>query len=122
MESSSKHSELLERINQLNILRESNATLRAESEANARRARLLDAQVTQLTSELEPLKEELRIANGQVDEKARQLSRLEVENQQWKDRNSQLLTKVDLDNLQHISLTEIYPFSTIVSTPMMFKL
>lgn len=104
MENSSQHADLLERINQLNILRESNATLRAESEANARRARHLENQLSQLTVELDPIKEEARTVRAELDEKERQLSRLEDENRQWKDRNSQLLTKVSDASSSHCDL------------------
>ncbi|TDL22268.1 hypothetical protein BD410DRAFT_789007 [Rickenella mellea] len=95
LENSSQHAELLEKINQHNILRESNATLRAESEAHSRRARQLEAQLQKLTSELDPIKEELRVTRAELGEKDRQLGRLEGENRQWKDRNTELLTKYD---------------------------
>ena len=94
MESSAAHAELVERINQLNILRESNATLRAESEANARRVKQLETQVSTLNLELDPAKEEARTSRAQLEEKEKLVTRLEDENRQWKERNSQLLTKV----------------------------
>ncbi|KAH8108682.1 TPR/MLP1/MLP2-like protein-domain-containing protein [Phellopilus nigrolimitatus] len=94
VESSAEHTELLERINQLNILRESNATLRAESDAHARKARQLESTLNQLRTELGPVKEEARILRAELEEKERQTHRLEDENRQWKERNSQLLTKV----------------------------
>ena len=93
---SAEHAELLERINQLNILRESNATLRAESDAHARKARQLETSLNQLQAELNPLKEEARTLRAELDAKNSQISRLEDENRQWKERNSQLLTKVCL--------------------------
>lgn len=84
----------MERITQMNILRESNATLRAESEAHARKARQLESTLAQLQAELGPLKEESKVVRAELEEKNKQMSRLEKENMQWKERNSQLLTKV----------------------------
>ncbi|KAL5512816.1 hypothetical protein ACEPAG_3082 [Sanghuangporus baumii] len=92
---SAEHAELLERINQLNILRESNATLRAESEAQARKARQLETTLNQLQSELNPLKEEAKMLHAELDAKNAQVQRLEDESRQWKERNAQLLTKYD---------------------------
>jgi nucleoprotein TPR len=40
--SEAQHAELIEKINQLNILRESNATLRSDCETHAKRSRELE--------------------------------------------------------------------------------
>ncbi|KAF9805161.1 hypothetical protein IEO21_09180 [Rhodonia placenta] len=98
--SEAQHAELVERINQLTILRESNATLRADCEAHAKRARELDVKLKQLSTELEPTKEHLRIAQAEIESKDQQIKRLEEESQRWKERNSQLLSKVC--KLRHI--------------------
>ncbi|KIJ29665.1 hypothetical protein M422DRAFT_147805, partial [Sphaerobolus stellatus SS14] len=55
--SAAQHAELLERINQLNLLRESNATLRSECEAHRKRSESLQLDLNQLRAELRPLKE-----------------------------------------------------------------
>ncbi|EIN12937.1 hypothetical protein PUNSTDRAFT_97919 [Punctularia strigosozonata HHB-11173 SS5] len=105
--SQAQHAELLEKINQLTILRESNATLRAESEANARRARDLDLKLQRLTTELEPAKEEARLAQAELSARDAQLQRLQEENKKWQERNSQLLTKYDrIDPAEVQSLKE----------------
>ncbi|KAG8753074.1 hypothetical protein FRC12_011679, partial [Ceratobasidium sp. 428] len=57
--SSTQHAELVDKINQLNILRESNSTLRAESEANRKRAERFQSQLLRLKTEQEPIKLEL---------------------------------------------------------------
>ncbi|KAI0953616.1 hypothetical protein AcW1_007790 [Taiwanofungus camphoratus] len=93
--SEAQHAELVERINQLTILRESNATLRADCEAHARRARELDVKLKQVSTELDPAKEELRVARAELEAKEQQVRRLEEESQRWKERNSQLLSKYD---------------------------
>ena len=92
--SEAQHAELVERINQLTILRESNATLRADCEAHARRARDLDNKLREVTAELDPVKEQLRIAQAELEAKEQAIKRAEDESQKWKGRNSQLLSKV----------------------------
>ncbi|KAF8887179.1 hypothetical protein BD779DRAFT_1672932 [Infundibulicybe gibba] len=93
--SAAQHAELLDRINQLNILRESNATLRADCENHAKRSRELEAKLKQLAQELDPAKEQARVAQAELDACKSQLKRLEDENRRWQERNSQLLTKYD---------------------------
>ena len=125
VENSSEHSELLERINQLNILRESNATLRAESDANVRKTRQLEAKLNELQTEVGPLKEEVTTLRAEVEAKDRQIQRLEDENRQWKERNSQLLTKVSPDFIFFISLFSscvCLSFSTIGPIQMTSRL
>ncbi|KAK7048611.1 protein MLP1 [Favolaschia claudopus] len=93
--SSAQHAELVERINQLNILRESNATLRAESENHAKRSRELEARLKQLSAQLNPAKEQARVAQAELEARKSQMTRLEEENRKWQERNTQLLSKYD---------------------------
>lgn len=85
---------MVERINQLNILRESNATLRSDCENYAKRARDLDNKLKQLSAELEPAKEQARVAQAELEARDTQVKRLEAESRRWQERNSQLLSKV----------------------------
>jgi nucleoprotein TPR len=94
--SEAQHAEMIERINQLNILRESNATLRSDCERHAKRARDLETKLQQLSSELDPVKEQARIAGAELEARGNQVKRLEEENRRWQERNSQLLSKVGL--------------------------
>ncbi|KAI6016240.1 TPR/MLP1/MLP2-like protein-domain-containing protein [Pisolithus marmoratus] len=93
--SDAQHAEMLERINQLNILRESNATLRADCETYAKRARDLDARLKALSTELEPAKEEARVARAELQARDAQIVLLEGECKRWQERNTQLLSKYD---------------------------
>ncbi|CAL1712475.1 unnamed protein product [Somion occarium] len=105
--SEAQHAELVERIQQLNILRESNATLRADCEANAKRARQLETKLEQLSAELEPVKEELRVTKAELEARNQQVKRLEEESRRWQERNTQLLTKYDrIDPAEVQSLKE----------------
>lgn len=92
--SAAQHAELVERINQLNILRESNATLRAESESANKKARDLESKLKRLSAELEPAKEQARSAQAELEATKVQMQRLEQESRRWQERNTQLLSKV----------------------------
>lgn len=92
--SAAQHAELVERINQLNILRESNATLRAECESATKKSRELEAKLAQLSKELEPAKEHALSAQAELEATKGQMQRLEQESRTWQERNSQLLSKV----------------------------
>jgi nucleoprotein TPR len=92
--SDAQHAELVEKINQLTLLRESNATLRTDSESHAKRAKTLDAKVKALTSELDPLREQARVALAELEAQRQQVSLLEDESRKWQERNTQLLSKV----------------------------
>jgi nucleoprotein TPR len=78
----------------LNILRESNATLRSDCENYAKRSRELEAKLQRLSAELDPAKEQARMARAEIEACASQIKRLEEENSRWQERNAQLLTKV----------------------------
>ncbi|KDR82878.1 hypothetical protein GALMADRAFT_58080 [Galerina marginata CBS 339.88] len=93
--SAAQHAELVERINQLNILRESNATLRTESESAIKKARELESKLKQLSEELEPAKEKARSAQAELEATKLQMQRLEQESRRWQERNTQLLSKYD---------------------------
>ncbi|KZV92725.1 hypothetical protein EXIGLDRAFT_836242 [Exidia glandulosa HHB12029] len=93
--SAQQQAELVERINQLNILRESNATLRSDSQALRKRVTQLETQVQSLASELEPVKNEARDAKAELESRMQQIAQLERENSKWKERNQQILKKYD---------------------------
>ncbi|CAA7262954.1 unnamed protein product [Cyclocybe aegerita] len=93
--SAAQHAELVERINQLNILRESNATLRAEAESAAKKARDLEVKLNDLSKELDPAKEQARSAQAELNATKVQMQRLEQESRRWQERNAQLLSKYD---------------------------
>lgn len=119
--SEAQHAELVERINQLTILRESNATLRADCESHAKRARALDVKLQAVTAEMDPIKEQLRVARAELEAKEKQIDKLEDESQSWQKRNAQLLSKVCGLYLGEFGLTKNF-VSTIESTLSKFKL
>ncbi|KAG8871481.1 hypothetical protein FRB98_000746 [Tulasnella sp. 332] len=98
-----QHSELLEKINQLNILRESNTTLRAETEGYRSRVHRLEEQLSALSSQLDPLQSELRATKAEVGANQDTIKMLEGECDRWRTRNAQLLTQykqVDPEDLR----------------------
>ncbi|KAK7028127.1 Protein mlp1 [Paramarasmius palmivorus] len=90
-----QHNELVERINQLNILRESNATLRSDCEAQTKRAKDLEARLAALSRKLEPAEEAAKIAKAELEARNAHVKRLEEENKRWQERNQQILSKYD---------------------------
>lgn len=93
--SATQHAELLEKINQLSILRESNATLRDEAERSVRRAASLEQQLTAATAELDPLREQLRTAHVELEACQAQLRLVQEDNARWQARTQQILQKYD---------------------------
>lgn len=88
------HDILMNKINELTVYRESNATLRAESEAKGKRVIELDTKLRQVTDELTPAKQELLVLQAELDARSSQIARLTQDNRKWQERNQQLLTKV----------------------------
>ena len=107
--SASQHAELVERINQLNVLRESNATLRADCESHAKRSRELEARLRRVSAELEPVKEKFGTSQAELEASKAHILRLEEENRRWQERNAQLLSKV-MTLLRHLFIWLTTPF------------
>ncbi|KAF8547448.1 hypothetical protein OG21DRAFT_1490222 [Imleria badia] len=80
--SEAQHDEMLERINQLDILRESNVPPRADCETYSKRSRELDAKL-KVPAELE------------LHARHAQITLLETDCKRWQERNTQLLSKHD---------------------------
>jgi nucleoprotein TPR len=91
-----QHAELVEKIQQLNLVRESNATLRAVSDAHSKRSCELDAKLNGIIQKLDPLRERARTMRAELDARYEHVARPEEENRRRQERNSQLLTKVHL--------------------------
>ena len=84
----------MNKINELTVYRESNATLRAEGEAKGKRVTELDTKLRQVTDELTPTKQELLVVRAELDARNSQIARLTQDNHKWQERNQQLLAKV----------------------------
>ncbi|SPO39742.1 uncharacterized protein PSFLO_05223 [Pseudozyma flocculosa] len=89
--SASQHAELLERIQELNQLRESNATLQQEADKSAKRIAQLEALVSSSKGELQPLKEQLMNAQVELESCQAQLNVVQEDNKRWQARAQSLL-------------------------------
>ena len=88
-----QHQELLEKLNSLNVLRESNATLRDTSDRHVQRAKRLEAEVLQLQAQLNPLQARVRALEAEVEANGREVKILETDNARWKERMQEVLQK-----------------------------
>ncbi|WAR55491.1 hypothetical protein PtB15_6B232 [Puccinia triticina] len=93
--SSAEHAQLLDQINTLNMIRESNVTLREEASRSERKAKQLEEQLKTTSETVEPLKQELRELQLTVQQYQQEIGILNEDNQRWKLRNQQILEKYD---------------------------
>lgn len=99
--------ELMEKINQLNILRESNVTLREENEKNMKKAGSLEVKLKEVERTTEPLKEEVRTLQAELEAKASEIKTLEEDCARWRTRSQQILAKYErIDPVEHQKLKE----------------
>ncbi|CEH16539.1 Uncharacterized conserved coiled-coil protein [Ceraceosorus bombacis] len=104
--SSKHHEELLEKVNQLSILRESNATLRDEAERATRKAAQLESQLNARNAELEPLREQLRITQVELEAKEGQLRIIQEDNKRWQARAQSILQQYNRVDPEDIAKLE----------------
>ncbi|KAJ3344099.1 hypothetical protein HDU93_003262 [Gonapodya sp. JEL0774] len=101
----SAQSELLEKINELNIIRESNSTLRAQNETNLKEVQHLRAANQKLELELFPLRNKVQELEAEVGAQKSLNVMLQSEVQKWRDRNAQILAKYErIDPVEHNEL------------------
>ena len=84
----------MERLNQINLLRESNALLRSEANASKQHVARLESDLNKISTELEPLRQKLLTAEAAVVARDAQLEQAQKEVQHWQERNQQILSKV----------------------------
>ncbi|KDN51342.1 hypothetical protein K437DRAFT_254932 [Tilletiaria anomala UBC 951] len=105
VESSAQHAELLDKVNQLSILRESNATLREETERANRRARELETALSTTTAQIEPLNERLRTTQVELESLQAQLKLVQEDNKRWQARAQSILqqyNQVDPEEIKRL--------------------
>ncbi|CUS24744.1 LAQU0S19e00650g1_1 [Lachancea quebecensis] len=102
-----EHNKLLEQLNQLNLLRESNITLRSEVQKKSQRCQELEGQVNDLQQSLQPLESELASLKRSVKAKDSQISLISEETNRWKQRSQDILSKFErIDPEEHKKLGE----------------
>ena len=105
--SSSEFEEFQGMKEQVNVLRDSNRTLRSEYEKELQRAKSFEAEMTQLRSKLGPMMAQVRDANAKLKAQTETIATLTADNEQWKNRTQEILTKYDqIDPEEHRRLVE----------------
>lgn len=98
-----EHASLSSEVEQLNLLRESNVTLRNELQSNINRIKNLEAQLVEYSNKFEPLESEVSRLNAELQSKLQQVSLITEEKDRWKQRSQNILTKYDRIDPQEYS-------------------
>ncbi|KAI9009527.1 TPR/MLP1/MLP2-like protein-domain-containing protein [Gaertneriomyces semiglobifer] len=88
-----RHQELIEKVEQANLFRESNITLRAQLEQSAKRNAELESKLSELKKELDPLRQQVSDLVLEVDAQKAGNTKLAEDNKYWKARVDQILQK-----------------------------
>ncbi|QSL65789.1 hypothetical protein MERGE_000067 [Pneumocystis wakefieldiae] len=103
--STSQYQDLMSKINELNILRESNTVLRTENKINVEKLKEHEKSIQNLTSQIQPLEDQLRMLQAEQEVKESQLKLTQEDNERWKNRVQQILQKhgqTDPDELKNL--------------------
>jgi nucleoprotein TPR len=90
-----EHKELMDKISELNILRESNSALRFDGEKKGKKVIELSAKIEELVAKIEPLEMVRRELEAEKEVKDAQMKLLNEDNERWKTRTQQILQKYD---------------------------
>ncbi|GAV55641.1 hypothetical protein ZYGR_0AY00330 [Zygosaccharomyces rouxii] len=102
-----QHEKIIEQLTQLNLLRESNITLRNAAEEENKKNRELQGELNQLRERILPLETELNTLHTSILEKDQQLNLYKEEANRWKERSQEILHKHDrIDPEDHKELKE----------------
>ncbi|KAI4190109.1 MAG: hypothetical protein LQ346_004979 [Caloplaca aetnensis] len=89
------HKKIMDELEQLNTLRESNATLRSESRQARTALALKTQEVEELVAQVEPLQAQLRDLTSQVETQAGEARLLQEDRNRWRQRTQDILQKYD---------------------------
>ncbi|SGY80993.1 BQ5605_C009g05432 [Microbotryum silenes-dioicae] len=101
--STTQQAELMERIHQSELLRESNHTLREEHRAMMRTNKTLEKRNGEMRAELEPLKSHVVELQAEIEAKQHTIRLLEEDNERWKVRNQTILAKYERIDPEELS-------------------
>lgn len=87
--------DLLTKLNELNLIRESNTTLRVENERNLKTIRRLESELENLNAKLDPLEALVSSSVAEQQAKDKEIQLLNEDNTRWKERNQAILQKYD---------------------------
>lgn len=116
---SQEHEKVMAQLNDINILRESNATLRQQSQFYAQKAKDLEIAYETQKSTYEPLESQLRDALAEIEMKEQQIKLTQQDNNRWKERTQQILQKYEVSSLLLPSIitvihTNLFFFSVLI--------
>ncbi|AGO11185.1 AaceriAFR286Wp [[Ashbya] aceris (nom. inval.)] len=92
---SQNQEELFEKLNQLNLLRESNTSLRNESEKLSEQNELLQHELSSLQDKVQPMEAQIKSLTATITEKEQQLALLKEESNRWKQRSQDIMHKYE---------------------------
>ncbi|KAG0076994.1 hypothetical protein BGZ92_002160, partial [Podila epicladia] len=95
MVSKEKHEEILEKINQINLLRESNTMLRAENDRLQKLVTELEERNRELQSTLDPLNQQVREMTVDLETSKEELKQLGEDRDRWRTRTHDIMAKHD---------------------------
>ncbi|KAJ8326896.1 Protein mlp1 [Batrachochytrium dendrobatidis] len=102
-----KHRELLEKIEQANLLRESNVTLRDQNEQTLKRLKRTEARLEEVEAQLMPLRERSGELEAEIEARKMENKHLAEDNERWQSRTQQILQKYErIDPVEHSKLKE----------------
>ena len=89
------HEKVLAQLNDINILRESNSTLRQQSQFYSQKVTDLEADLTKLRASTTPLENQVRTLSAELETKTQQLALSQQDGARWRTRAQQILQKYD---------------------------
>ncbi|KAH0556454.1 hypothetical protein GP486_005636 [Trichoglossum hirsutum] len=105
--SSAAHKDLMEKLNELNLIRESSVTLRNEARVAREQLEEKSRKVEELLSQIQPLESRTREIENQLEIKNGEMKLLQEDRDRWQQRNQQILQKYDrIDPAEMESLKE----------------
>ncbi|GJJ72146.1 nucleoprotein TPR [Entomortierella parvispora] len=87
--------ELLDKVNQLNILRESNSTLRTENSRLQTRVQSMENNLRNLNSQLNPMKDQLAELRTELQFSKDELQQVGEDRDRWRSRTQEIMAKHD---------------------------
>ncbi|CAD6889268.1 unnamed protein product [Tilletia controversa] len=100
--SSAQQQDLLEKVQQVNLLRESNATLRQETERAKSRIATLEVQLRTIQTELQPLRERATMAEAELESSREQAKILEEDSKRWQTRVQNILAQYNQQDPEEV--------------------
>jgi nucleoprotein TPR len=92
---SKDHDQLLQELHQLNLLRESNTTLRNELHANVARVKDLEQKLSESDAKVEPLETNVVQLQAEITHKVQEIKLITEEKDRWKQKSMDIIHKYD---------------------------